>query len=72
MAGLKAWRIDKHELRRADRTHTGDAVPRGLRLAGGNTDFLPHQSIEQGRFADVGFANNRDQATALGFHRRCA
>ncbi len=32
-------------------------------FTGGNTDFLAQQMIYQGRFADIGNANNRDQAT---------
>ena len=71
VAGLKAWRVDKHILSRAERAHARDTVARGLRLARGDADFLAHQGIEQRRFAHVGLAHNGDQAAALlgGGHR---
>ena len=66
VARLEARRIDEDELRRAHGADAGDAVPRGLRLARGDADLLADQGVEQGRLADVGLADDGDQAAALG------
>lgn len=65
MQGLEARRVDEHELRGAQRAHARDAVPRGLRLARGDADLLPHQRIEQRRLAHIGLADDGDQAAVL-------
>ena len=67
VAGLKTGRIHKYKLRGPDGSHAGDAVARSLGLARGDADFLPHQGVEQGGLANVGLADNRDQAAALAF-----
>ena len=70
MNGLETGGIHKHKLRCTHGVHTSDAVAGGLRLARGDADLLPHQRVEQGGFADVGFTHNGDQATALARYRR--
>ena len=49
----------------ADGADARDAMARGLRLARGDADLLPHQRVEQRRLADVGLADDGDQAAAL-------
>ena len=66
VARLESRRVDKDELRRADGADAGDAVPGGLSLARGDADFLAHQGVEQRRLADVGLADDGNQAAALG------
>ena len=46
------------------RADAGDAVARGLRLARGDADLLADQRVEQRRLADVGPADDGDQAAA--------
>ncbi len=50
----------------AQRADAGDAVARGLRLARGDADLLPHQRVQQRGLAHVGAADDGDQATAGG------
>ena len=50
---------------RARGADAGDAVARGLRLARGDADLLADQRVEQRRLADVGPADDGDQAAAL-------
>ena len=64
---LEARRVDEDELRVAQGADAGDAVPRGLRLARGDADLLADQGIEQRRLADVGLADDGDDAAALAF-----
>ena len=63
--GLKARRVDKHKLGGTAGMDAGDAVTRGLRLARGNADFLPHQGVHQGGLAHIGLAHNGHQPAAL-------
>ena len=65
MPCLKTRRIDKNKLVFVLRAHACDAVARGLCLARCDADFLPHQRIEQSRFAHVGLAHNGYQAAML-------
>ena len=68
--GLETGGIDKHILGGAPRMHAGDAVPRGLCLARGDADLLPDQGVEQGRFANVGLADDGNHPAALTLRRR--
>ena len=70
MPRLETRRIDKNKLRGADGAHAGDAVAGGLRLAGRDADLLADQRIKQGRFTDVGLADDGNQAAALLPSRR--
>jgi hypothetical protein len=65
VAGLKARRIDKDELGWTHGADARDPVPRGLGLVGRDADLLSDQGIEQRRLADVGLADDGDQAAAL-------
>jgi hypothetical protein len=65
MLELKARRIDEDELRRADGANARDAVARGLRLGTGDADLLADQGVQQGALADVGAADDGNQAAAL-------
>ena len=73
MARLKAWCIDKHKLRGAYRSDARDTVARGLRLALGNADFLPDQSVKQRRLPDIGSSDDGNRATPCWtiHHVRC-
>src|SRR5690606_6372707 len=61
MAGLKARRVDEHELLVLARQHAVDAMPRGLRLARHNGNFRPDQGVGQGGFAHVGAPDHGDE-----------
>src|SRR6185369_5221376 len=65
VAGLEARRVDEHELRGSDRADAGDSMPRRLRLARGDADFLAHQRVQQRRLAHVGLADDRYCPAAL-------
>ena len=65
MPRLKPRCIHEHELMRITRADAHDAVPGRLGLAGRDADFLPHQRVEQSRFAHVGLAHNGYQAAML-------
>ena len=65
MPGLKTRCINEYKLRFVCGVDASHPVARGLRLARSNADFLSHQAIEQGGLADVGAADNRDQAGAI-------
>ena len=65
VARLEPGRVDEHELARPDRADAGDPVPRGLRLVRRDADLLRDERVDQGRLADVGPADDGDQAAAL-------
>jgi len=62
VSGLKAGCVDKYKLRFIRGVDARHPVARRLRLARGNADFLPDKAIQQRGFADVGAADNGDQA----------
>ena len=63
--GLEAGRIDENELGGVVGVNAGNAVARGLGFFTGNADFLPDEVIHQRGFADVGAADNGDEAAAV-------
>ena len=65
MQGLKTGGVHKHKLGGTTGVHTGDAVARGLRFARRDADLLPDQCIQKCRFANVGLADNGNQAATL-------
>ena len=74
MARLESRRINKHKLRGTHRSNTRGTVARSLRLARGNADFLPDQSIKQRRLTDIGSSDDSDRATPCWtiYSIRCA
>ena len=56
-------RVDEHELRLVGGVDAHHPVARGLRLPWGDADFLPDDAVEQRRLADVGAADDGDEAT---------
>ena len=66
MARLEAGRIDKGILGIIGGQDAHDAMAGGLRLARNDADLGTDQTIQQGRFADVRFADNGNGA---GFHK---
>jgi hypothetical protein len=70
--GLETRGVHKDELGLVLGADAGDAVARGLRLARGDADLLPHQRVHQRGLAHVGLADDGDQAAALLFHRHFA
>ena len=62
MLGLESGRIHEHELCVFFSQDAGDAMPRGLCLAGSDADLLPDQMVKQGGLAYVGASHDGDEA----------
>ena len=59
---VNARRIDEHDLRFGRRDHALNGGAGGLRLVRHDRDLLPHQRVQQRRFAGVGPADDRDES----------
>ena len=58
--------IDEDKLVIAAAVDAEQGMPRGLRLAAGDGDFLAEEVVDEGGFADVGAADDGDVSGALG------
>ena len=68
MQGLETRGVDEHELRRPRGEHPAKRLPRGLRLVGGDAEFLSEQGIQQRGLADVGTPDQSDRSTTIRLH----
>lgn len=65
MFGLETGGIDKHPLGIVFGQDACDFVARGLCFFAGDADFLTNQMIDKGGFADIGAADDGDEAAAV-------
>ena len=65
VVGLEAGGIDEDELGGVVGVDAGYFVARGLCFFAGDADFLPDEVVHQGGFADVGTADDGDEAAAV-------
>lgn len=65
MFGLETGGIDENELGGVVGINTGNAVARGLGFFAGDADFLPDEVVHQRGFADVGAADDGNEAAAV-------
>ena len=63
---VNAGGIDEDKLVVAAGVDAKQGMPRGLRFAAGDSDFLADEVVNEGGFADVGAADNGDVSGALG------
>ena len=63
--GLEAGGIDENELCGVVGVNAGNAVARGLGFFTGDADFLPDEVVHQRGLADVGAADDGDEAAAV-------
>ena len=63
---VDAGGIDEDELVVAAAVDAKQGMPRGLRFAAGDGDFLAEEVVDEGGFADIGAADDGDVSGALG------
>jgi len=63
LATVHARSIHKNHLCIRQGFYSQQPVARCLRLAGSDAELLTHKEIQQGRFANIGLANNSDKTT---------
>ncbi len=65
MFGLETGGINENELGGVVGVNAGNAVARGLGFFTGDADFLPDEVVHQRGFADVGSADDGDEAATV-------